>query len=69
VNLVVGVYYRQSDQGKPIDEAFLLRLQEALCSQAFILLRKLNHPDICWKNSCRQSRKLLKCLEDHRLIE
>lgn len=25
---VVGVYYRPPDQGKPIDEAFLLQLQE-----------------------------------------
>ncbi|PKU39002.1 egf-like repeat and discoidin i-like domain-containing protein 3 [Limosa lapponica baueri] len=67
-NPVVGVYYRPPNQGEPIDEAFLLQLQEASCSQALILLGDFNHPDICWKNStvsCRQYRRALKSMEDN----
>lgn len=30
-NFMVGVCYRLADQGEPVDEAFLLQLQEALC--------------------------------------
>ena len=32
----------------------------------------LNHPDICWKGSmasCRQSKRLLKCVEDNFLSQ
>jgi len=32
--LWLGVYYRLPDQGKSVDKAFLLQLQEVLCSQA-----------------------------------
>ena len=46
-NLVVGVYYRLPDQGEPIDEAFLLQLQEASHSQALVPLRDFSHPNIC----------------------
>ena len=35
-NLMVAVYYRLPDQGKPIHEAFLLQPQEALCSQTLV---------------------------------
>ena len=45
-NLVVGVYYRLPIK-EPIDEAFLVQLQEALCLQALILLGDFNHPNIC----------------------
>jgi len=31
-NLVADAYYRPPDQGEPIDEAFLIQLQEASCS-------------------------------------
>ncbi|GAB0201705.1 hypothetical protein GRJ2_002636100 [Grus japonensis] len=71
-NLVVGVYYRLPDQGEPIDEAFLLQLQEASHSQALILLGDFNRSDICWKSttaSCRQSRRLLECIEDNFLSQ
>ncbi|PKU40515.1 rna-directed dna polymerase from mobile element jockey-like [Limosa lapponica baueri] len=60
------------DQGEPIDEAFLLQLQEASRSQVFVLLRDFNHPNICWKSSmvsCRQSRRLLECIEDNFLSQ
>lgn len=42
-NLVVGDYYRSPNQGETIDEAFLLKLQEALRSHAHILLGDFNH--------------------------
>ncbi|GAB0203009.1 hypothetical protein GRJ2_002766500 [Grus japonensis] len=41
-------------------------LWEASCSQALILLEDFNHPNICWKSStvsCRQSSRLLECIE------
>lgn len=59
--LVVGIYYRLSDQGEPVDKAFWLQLKEASCSQAFILVEDFNHPDIFWENntaSYKQSRRL-----------
>ncbi|KAK4830418.1 hypothetical protein QYF61_011042 [Mycteria americana] len=71
-NLVVGVYYRPPNQGEPIDEAFFLQLQEASRSQPLVLLGDFNHPNICWKSStesCRQSRRLLECIEDNFLSQ
>ncbi|PKU49447.1 nedd4-binding protein 2-like 2 [Limosa lapponica baueri] len=59
---------RTADQGEPIDKAFLLQLQEALCSQTLLRLGDSTHPNICWKISsvsCRQSRRLLECIEDN----
>ena len=67
-NLVVGVYYRPPVRGEPIDKAFLLQLRGASRSQALVLLGDFSHPDTCWKSStasCRQSRRLLECLEDN----
>jgi len=60
---VAGVYYRPFDQGKPTDEAFLLQLQDAWCSQALVLVGDFDHSDICWKSntvSYGQSRRLLE---------
>lgn len=47
---------------------FLLQLQESSCSQAMILLGDFNQTDICWTSgtaNCKQSRKLLKCIENN----
>lgn len=36
-----------------------------------MLLKDFNHPDICWESStvsCKQSRRLLECVEDNFLI-
>jgi len=71
-NLVMGVYYRPPDQGKPTDEAFFLQVQEALRSQSLVLLGDFNHPNICWKSSTasgRQSRRFLECIEDNFLSQ
>lgn len=71
-NLVVSVYYTLSDQGDPINGVFLLQLQEASHLQALTLVEDFNHPDICWKSStasCRQSRRLLECMEDKFLTQ
>ena len=46
-NLVVGVFYRPSDQGEPTDEAVFLQLLQASCSQSLVLLGDFNHPNIC----------------------
>ena len=62
---MIGVYDRPSDQSETVNEAFYLQLQEALCSQALVLLRDFNHPDIC----CRQSRRLLECIQDNFLSQ
>lgn len=43
-NLVVGVSYRQPDQGKTNDEVFLLQLEAALCLQALVLLGDFQLP-------------------------
>ena len=55
--LVVGVYYRLPDQGEPVDEAFLLQLQEASRSQALILLGDFNHPDVCSESHMADSKQ------------
>jgi len=55
-NILAGVDCRPPHQGNPVDEAFLLQLQEAPCSQALILLGNRSHPDICWQSvtaSCK----------------
>ncbi|TRZ12997.1 hypothetical protein HGM15179_014112 [Zosterops borbonicus] len=65
-------FYRLPDQEEPIDEAILLQLQEASHPQALVLLGDFNHPDICWEismESCRQSRRLLECIQDNFLSQ
>ncbi|KAK4809957.1 hypothetical protein QYF61_002914 [Mycteria americana] len=63
---------RPPNQGEPIDEAFLLQLQESSRFQALVLLGYFDHPDICWKSSmlsCRQPRRLLECIVDNFLSQ
>ncbi|PKU37428.1 nedd4-binding protein 2-like 2 [Limosa lapponica baueri] len=70
--LVAVVYYRPPDQGEPTNEVFLLHLWEALRSQALIQLGGLELPNICWKSCtviCRQSRRLLECIEGNCLSQ
>ena len=69
---MAGVQYRLVSQGGPIDGAFFLQLQKASRSQAFVLLGEFNHPSICWKSStvsCKQSGRLLECIEDNFLSQ
>lgn len=54
--LVVRVYYRPSDQEEPVDEAFLLQLQEFSCSQVIILMGDFNHLDICWQGNMESNK-------------
>lgn len=69
---MVGVYYRPLDQGKPVDEAFLLHLQEALTG-SHPAGNHLDSPlDVCWKSSMasrRQSRGLLQSVEENFLSQ
>ena len=65
---MVSVYYRPPDQEEEVDEEFVLQLQKAPHLQALIQIGDFSHPDICWKSStmnCKQSRKLLECVEDN----
>ena len=69
---MIGVYYRPLDQGETVDEAFLLQLLEALCSQVLVLVWDFNHPDIYWKDhtvSCKRSRRLLESIDDNFLVQ
>ena len=71
-HLVVEVCYRPSGQGEPVDGAFLLQLQEVLCSQALVLMGDFNRLDIYWDSSMaggRQSRRFLKSVEDNFLVQ
>lgn len=45
-HLVVRVYCRSPEQRDPVDEAFLLQLQDVLCLQALILMRVFNHLNV-----------------------
>ena len=70
-HLVAGVCYKPPDQEEAGDEAFLLQLQEVLCSQALVLMGDFNHLDICWDTSMvggRQSRRFLESVEDKFLV-
>ncbi|KAK4815971.1 hypothetical protein QYF61_010839 [Mycteria americana] len=71
-NFVVDAYYRPPDQEEDADEEFLLQLQKASCLHALSLIGDFSHLDICWKSStvnCKQSRKLLECVEDNFLVQ
>lgn len=51
---------------------FSYRIQKASCLKALILLGGFNHPDTYWKSNtanCKQSRRLLECIEDSFLTE
>lgn len=69
--LLVKVYYRPLDQGKPVTEA-LLQLQEASNLQAFFLMGNFNHPNGCWEINtvnCKQSKRILESIEDNFLVQ
>ena len=44
--VVVSICYRPPDQ-KDDDKVFFQKLEEALCSQAMVLMKDFNHPDTC----------------------
>jgi len=46
-DIVVGVYYRPSDQDEEVDEACHRQLKVASQSQALVVMGDFNHPDIC----------------------
>ena len=47
----MGVCYRTPDEEGEVDEAFYRQLEAASQSQALVLMRDFNHPDICWKSN------------------
>lgn len=59
------------DQEEPTDEV-LLQLQEAFHPLFLICQGDFNHPNTCWKSSmvsCRQSRRVLKSIENNFLSQ
>lgn len=44
--VVVSIFYRLPDQ-KDDDEVFFQKLEEALWSQALVLMKDFNHSDTC----------------------
>jgi len=68
----VGLYYRPPDQEEEVDEAFYTQLEVASQSQALVLMRDFNHPDICWEDHTarhRQSRRFLQNIDDNFLTQ
>lgn len=62
-NIVVGICCRLPDQAEEIDEAFLRQVEDALCSQASVLLGDSNCLICCRGNRAghRQSRTFMEC--------
>lgn len=52
-DIVVGVYYKPSQEEK-FDKAFYRQLKVTSQSQALVLRRNMNQPDICWKTYTAQ---------------
>ncbi|GAB0178861.1 hypothetical protein GRJ2_000351400 [Grus japonensis] len=69
---IVGVCYRPPDKEDWADEALYRRTGAASHSQALVLMRDANHPDICWRDSTaghKQSRTFLECVDDNFLLQ
>ena len=69
---MVGVCYRPPDEEEPVDEAFLLQLQEVSRSWALVPMGDFNHPYICRDSGMavgRQSRRFLESVEDNFLVQ
>ncbi|PKU41434.1 adaptin ear-binding coat-associated protein 1 [Limosa lapponica baueri] len=69
---VVGIYYRPPDQDGEVDEIFYNQLRVASQSQALVLVRDFNYPDICWKGYTArniQSKRFFQCIDDNFLTQ
>ena len=69
---MAGVCYRLPNWGEPVDEAFLLQLQEVSHLQALVLMGDFSRPDICWDRAMpggRQSKRFLETVEDNFLVQ
>lgn len=53
---VVDVSFGLSDQEEEIDETFYRQLEVASDSQALVILRDHNHPDICWRSNAARHK-------------
>ncbi|KAJ7418962.1 hypothetical protein WISP_56946 [Willisornis vidua] len=60
VNLVIGVYFRLSNQGEPIDKAFCSSYRRHHACRLFSWKRDLNHTSIHWE-SIKAYCRLLEC--------
>ncbi|GAB0205345.1 hypothetical protein GRJ2_003000100 [Grus japonensis] len=71
-DIIAGVCYRPPDQGDQADEALCRQIGAASRSQALVLMRDFNHPDICWRDNAaehKQSRKFLESVDDNFLLQ
>ncbi|GAB0178727.1 hypothetical protein GRJ2_000338000 [Grus japonensis] len=71
-DIIAGVCYRPPEQGDQADEALYRQIGAASHSQALVLMRDCNHPDICWTDNTeeyKQSRKFLECVNDNFLLQ
>lgn len=69
--LVVGVYYRPPDQGKPVDNAFFLQMQEGSHSHALILMGDFNTQVFAPKQHGKpqEIRRHMESIDDTCLIQ
>lgn len=68
----MGVHSRPSDQQQPVEEAFLLHIQEPSHLQVLFLMGDFNQLDICWESNtagCKQCRRLLERVEHNFLVQ
>ena len=71
-DVIVGVYYRPSDQEEEVDEAFYKQLQAVSQSQSLVLMGDFNHPDISWEDHTArqtQSKRFLQSIDDNFLMQ
>lgn len=67
-DIIVGVCCRPPDREEQVDEALDRQMGAASCSQALVLMRDFNQPDIGWRDNTaghKQSRRFLECIEDN----
>jgi len=71
-DVIVGAYYRPSDQEEEGEEAFYKQLKAASQSQTLVLVGDFNHPDISWEDHTArhmQYRRFLQSIDDSFLMQ
>ncbi|PKU42769.1 dtw domain-containing protein 2 [Limosa lapponica baueri] len=71
-DITVEVCYRSLHQEDQADEDFYRQIVALSCSQALVLIRDFNHPDICWRFSTaehKRCRRFLECIDYNLLLQ
>jgi len=71
-DITVGVCYRTFNQEDREDEAVYRQIGTASHSQALVLIRDFNHPNIFWRDKIaghKQSRRFLDSADDNFLLQ